>query len=131
MDRIKATGDIFMGWSDRKWYLDGAAVQVSMIGFDRGEQLMRTLNGMATEKINANLTQGINLNQAHRLATNRRIAFQGPVVVGPFDIDPAAAIAMMRAGNPHGRPNSDVIFPVVNAADLTGTSRGWYMYEFR
>jgi type II restriction/modification system DNA methylase subunit YeeA len=38
LERIKQTGDIFMAWSDRPWVLDGAAVRVSMIGFDGGEE---------------------------------------------------------------------------------------------
>lgn len=33
LERIKASGDIFMAWSDREWVLDGAAVRVSMVGF--------------------------------------------------------------------------------------------------
>jgi type II restriction/modification system DNA methylase subunit YeeA len=36
LERLKDTGDIFMAWSDRPWVLDGAAVRVSMIGFDDG-----------------------------------------------------------------------------------------------
>ena len=38
LEGIKATGDIFMAWSDRKWVLDGAAVRVSMVGFDAGAE---------------------------------------------------------------------------------------------
>ncbi len=38
LERIKQTGDIFMAWSDRDWILDGAAVRVSMVGFDDGER---------------------------------------------------------------------------------------------
>ena len=34
LERIKETGDIFWAQSDRDWILDGAAVNVSMIGFD-------------------------------------------------------------------------------------------------
>src|SRR5690606_32646372 len=34
LERIKQTGNFFMAWSDRDWILEGAAVRVSMIGFD-------------------------------------------------------------------------------------------------
>ncbi|MDY7010268.1 MAG: type IIL restriction-modification enzyme MmeI, partial [Planctomycetota bacterium] len=44
LQRIKESGDIFMAWSDRKWFQDGVAVQVSMIGFDDGTQKTRTLD---------------------------------------------------------------------------------------
>ena len=36
LERIKETGDIFWAQSDRDWILDGAAVNVSMVGFDNG-----------------------------------------------------------------------------------------------
>jgi hypothetical protein len=38
LKRIKNTGDIFFGESDRDWILDGASVHVSMVGFDAGEE---------------------------------------------------------------------------------------------
>ncbi len=38
LERIKETGDIFWAQSDRDWVLDGAAVHVSMIGFDNGDE---------------------------------------------------------------------------------------------
>ena len=34
LDRINETAHIFMAWSDRAWLLDGAAVRISMIGFE-------------------------------------------------------------------------------------------------
>jgi type II restriction/modification system DNA methylase subunit YeeA len=36
LERIKTIGDIFWAQSDRDWILDGAAVRVSMVGFDAG-----------------------------------------------------------------------------------------------
>jgi hypothetical protein len=36
LERILRIGNIFWAWSDRKWMLEGAAVHVSMIGFERG-----------------------------------------------------------------------------------------------
>ena len=36
LQRIKESGDIFYAQSDRPWILDGAAVRVSMVGFDAG-----------------------------------------------------------------------------------------------
>src|SRR6266508_100610 len=44
LEHIKQTGDIFMGWSDRAWVLDGAQVRVSMIGFDNGSEAHRVLD---------------------------------------------------------------------------------------
>ena len=43
LERILESGGIFMAWSDRPWILDGAAVRVSIVGFDDGSQKERTL----------------------------------------------------------------------------------------
>ena len=44
LERIKESGDIFCAWRDRPWILDGAAVRVSMVGFDDGSEQRRLLN---------------------------------------------------------------------------------------
>jgi hypothetical protein len=109
---IKQTGDIFMAWSDRPWILEGAAVRVSMVGFDSGEQVEHILDGRVTLAINADLTGQANLTQAVRLRENEGIAFQGTLKVGQFDIDQLTAQNMLTmTGNPNGRPNSDIIKP--------------------
>lgn len=130
LDRIKETGDIFMAWSDRPWMLDGAAVHVSMIGFDDGSEQSRTLDGLPTTMINSDLTSGLDLTAVPRLSENLLLAFQGPVVVGPFDIDSETAERLLGEPNPDGRSNADVIHPAANAADLTGQSRGWHIIDF-
>ncbi len=43
LQRIKQSGDIFMAWSDKEWILDGAAVNVSIIGFDSGNEPTKTV----------------------------------------------------------------------------------------
>lgn len=130
LEHIKQTGDIFMAWSDRPWILDGAAVHVSLVGFDEGSEQSRTLDGEIVQAINPNLTSSLNLTVAQRLNENMGIAFQGPVVVGPFDIDSGIAEKLCRQNNVNQRPNSEVIFPVANAADLTGRGRGWHIIDF-
>ena len=130
LQRIQESGGIFFAESDREWIQNGAAVRVSMVGFDGGEQAERVLDGAPAEEIYADLTGSFDLTGAKPLPENYRIAFQGPVVVGPFDIVPETAEKLLRGYNPHGRPNSDVIFPVVNAADLTKRKRGRYIIDF-
>lgn len=61
LERIKQTGDIFWAYSDRNWILEGAAVHVSIIGFDDGTETDRKLDGSSVMEINANLTSSINL----------------------------------------------------------------------
>ena len=130
LQRIKESGDIFMAWSDRPWVLDGAAVRVSMIGFDDGSERERMLNGVPAKNINADLSAALDFSGARRLPENREIAFQGPVKVGPFDIDDQTAKAMLVKPNPNGRPNSDVIKPTINGSDITRRSRQEWTIDF-
>jgi type II restriction/modification system DNA methylase subunit YeeA len=49
---------------------------------------------------------------------------------GPFDIPEEQALAMLRAPNPHRRPNSDVIVPWVNGLDVTRRPRQMFIIDF-
>ena len=130
LEGIKATGDIFMAWSDRAWVLDGAAVRVSMVGFDAGTEEERVLDSEPVKTINANLTSALDLTRAQRLSENRDICFQGPVKVGAFDIDAEVAARLLASPNPHGRSNSEVVRPFLNAWDITRRSRNMYIIDF-
>lgn len=131
LERIKRTGDIFMAWSDRQWVLDGAAVHVSVVGFDRGEETSRTLDGVIVSEINANLTEGTNLTLAHRLAENIGLSYRGDTKGGAFDIPPSLAEELLTAPlNPNGRSNVDVVKPWVNGGDVTGRSRQMWLIDF-
>ena len=80
LDRIAESGAIFWAQSDRKWTLDGAAVQVSMVGFDDGSETARELDGLHVSEIYTNLRSGeTDVTKARRLKENLGIAFQGPV----------------------------------------------------
>ena len=111
LEHIKQSGDIFMAWKDRPWILEGAAVRVSMVGFDAGSNQSRQLDGLPVEAINANLSGDLDITKMHRLRENQDMAFQGPVKVGPFEIDEATAAHLLTLPNPNGRPNSDVVRP--------------------
>ena len=131
LERVKQTGDIFLGWSDRPWILEGAAVHVSLVGFDGGTEQTRSLNNIAVPAINPNLTADVNLTVAQGLDENIGLAFMGDTKVGPFDITGEQASAMLDAPvNPNGRPNSDVIFPWVNSLDLVRRPRGMWIIDF-
>ena len=131
LERIKASGDIFMAWSDRDWILDGAAVRVSMVGFDNGQIQERVLDGRAVLRINSDLTAESDLTKARRLTENGKIAFIGDVKVGAFDLEPAVADTMLAAtGNPNERPNSDVVRPWINTLDVVRRPRGMWIIDF-
>ena len=131
LERIKATGDIFLAYSDREWILEGASVHVSIAGFDDGSEDHRMLDGQPVAAINSNLTAGLDLTKARRLKENLNVCFMGPSSKAPFDIEPSVAQLMLDAPlNPNGRPNSDVVRPVASAVDLTQTPRNKWTIDF-
>lgn len=132
LERIKDSGDIFMAWSDRAWVLEGAAVRVSMVGFDAGIQQERTLDGQATPVINPDLTGiKVDITQAQQLKENRYICWRPDEKGGAFDIDDATAQNMLNAkGNPNGRPNSDVVRRWVNGMDIVRRPRSMWIVDF-
>ena len=128
--RIKESGDIFMAWSDHPWILDGAAVHISIVGFDDGSEVDRELDGVAVPSINANLTVGIDLTEAVRLKNNLGIAFMGDTKGGPFDIPGSLARQMLKSPNPHNKSNAEVVRPWVNGRDITDRSREMWIIDF-
>jgi len=131
LERIKQTGDIFMAWDDEPWVLEGAAVRISIVGFDAGVEKTRRLDGVLVAAINPDLTAAVDLSLAKKLEENKGIAFIGVQPTGPFDVPAEVAAEWLQAPlNPNGRPNSDVLRPYLNAADITGRSRGVWIIDF-
>ena len=132
LERIKQSGDIFMAYPDREWMLDGAAVHISIVGFDNGSETERVFDGDIVERgVNANLTVGADLGAARHLPENKGISFEGPSPKAPFDISPELAAQMLSEPlNVNGRPNSDVVRPVLNARDITQRARGMFTIDF-
>jgi len=75
LDRVKQTGDIFMAWSDRGWRIDGAAVRISIVGFDDGTRKEYVLDGAPVDHINADLQNTIDATKAKTLKLNKDLAF--------------------------------------------------------
>ena len=132
LQRIKETGDIFMAYPDKEWVLNGATVHIAIVGFDDGSETDRFFDGIATSRgINANLTVGVDTTIARRLVENEEIAFEGPSPKAPFDISPELADRMLAQPlNVNGRPNTDVVRPVLNARDIVQRARGMYTIDF-
>ncbi len=87
LERIKETGDIFWARSEQEWSLNGAALRVSMIGFDNGAEPQRTLDDQLVSSINADLTTSVDVTRARRLEENNDLCYQGPSPKAPFDIE--------------------------------------------
>ena len=121
LDRIKETGDIFLGWSDEPWILDGAAVRISIVGFDNGDETARMLDGQSVPSITSALTALTDLSAATVLPENAGLSFTGDQPTGPFDLPENLAKQWLSLPlNPNGRPNSDVVRPYFSGSDITG-----------
>lgn len=111
LNRIKNTGGIFFAESSREWVLAGAAVNVSMVGFDNGTERDRLLDGRRVTEIQSNLGSDVDLVSAKSLQAMETIAFIGTKKAGKFELDDKTANELLALPNPHGLPNSDVIRP--------------------
>lgn len=130
LERIKKTGDIFMAWSDREWMLAGAAVRVSMVGFDNGTEDEKLLDGKPATQINTDLTGTIDLTVAKSLCENDEIVFMGITKGGAFDIDEEIALEMMESKNKSELENKDVLFRIYNGIDITRNPRDKWIIDF-
>jgi type II restriction/modification system DNA methylase subunit YeeA len=130
LNRIKHTGDIFFAVSDREWVLDGANVHVSMVGFDAGQERLKTLDGEGVQSINDDLTSGTDLTASRTIAAHVGRCLQGPVKVGPFEMAFEAAAEMLNAPNPKSLPNSNVLRPWRNGRDLAGRNAHAFIVDF-
>ncbi len=130
LKRIKESGDIFMAWSDNPWVLDGAAVRVSIVGFDDNTQQEKVLDGRMIPLINSDLTYAVDLTRAVPLPENKNLCMRTDEKGGPFDINDDLARKMLNATNPGGKSNSEVIFPWVNGLDIVRRNRNMWIIDF-
>jgi hypothetical protein len=131
LDRVIASGNIFMAWSDRPWLLDGAAVRVSMVGFDDGSDNEHVLDGVSVVDIHADLSAGDSFVSASPLLENARLCFLGMMKGGPFDIGADVARKMLSAPqNPNGKSNSDVVKRRLIGRDILRRSGNGWVIDF-
>jgi len=126
LDRVKETGGIFMAWSDREWILDGAAVRVSMIGFDDGSETAKTLDGATVKDINPDLTAKDYISAALRLEENKNISFMGLSPTGNFSIDNKLALEMMASD----KRNANALKRYITGSDITARDRANWIIDF-
>ncbi|WP_153111282.1 class I SAM-dependent DNA methyltransferase [Propionivibrio limicola] len=134
LERICETTRIFEAWSDEEWVNDGAAVRVSLVGFGPNFSVDRCnrLDGAEVVAIHANLTAavGLDLTRAQKLAESSGISFQGPVLIGPFEVEFSTAYQWLKSPNPNGIGNAQVVRPITNGKDITSRSRGLWVIDF-
>ncbi|MFN4283785.1 MAG: class I SAM-dependent DNA methyltransferase [Alphaproteobacteria bacterium] len=133
LSRINETGMIFDAWSDEAWVVDGAAVRVSLTCFsNKNEHYQSKLNGRNVNEIFSDLTaSNTDTTKATPLTSNKTISFQGPVLVGPFEVSSKLAQEwLMLPKNPDGKSNAEVLRPLSNGKDITSRSRGLWVIDF-
>lgn len=130
LERIKETGDLFMAWADEPWILEGAAVRVSLVGFDDGTETARTLDGQPAAVINPDLTGETDVSKARTLPENQGVAFIGIQKGGAFDIPGDLARSWLELPNPGGRSNRDVLRPYLNGMDITRRPSDTWVIDF-
>lgn len=133
LDAIVKEARIFDAWSDEPWVNDGAAVRVSLVAFGQ-PRATAILDGSEVELIQSNLEAGsaqvADVTKAQRLPANAGVSFQGPVLVGDFEVEGATARQWLREPNPHGSPNAEVVRPLTNGKDISARSRGMWVVDF-
>jgi type II restriction/modification system DNA methylase subunit YeeA len=131
LKRIGDSCNIFMAWSDRNWINEGAAVHISIVGFDCGNESAHALNGAAVDEINPDLTANANLSSAGALPENADLCFQGIQKGGPFDLTPEQARKMLEAPlNPNGKPNSNVVKRRLIGRDVVQRTQNGWLVDF-
>ncbi len=131
---ITERGRIFEAWSDEPWTVDGAAVRVSMVCFDGQKGGAARLDGAEVGEVFADLSAargGTDLTTAARLPETAGVAFQGPVKVGPFDVEGELAREWLALpANPNGRRNAEVVRPLLNGMDIARRPSGRWIIDF-
>jgi type II restriction/modification system DNA methylase subunit YeeA len=129
LKRIAQTTSIFDAWSEEKWTVEGAAVDVSLICFGKTDR-EAMLNGKSVDAINPDLTTGLDLTQTVDQSENVEGAYLGIQKSGPFDVVGETARAWLKEPlNPNGQPNSAVLRPYWNGDDVTGRPRDVWLID--
>ncbi|UZK69356.1 class I SAM-dependent DNA methyltransferase [Sphingomonas sp. S1-29] len=127
-------GRISEAWSDEDWTVDGAAVRVSLICFDRDIGVAGQLNGHLVQQIFSDLTGAegsTDLTAARPLRQNSAVAFQGTIKTGPFEVTGELARQWIKLPvNPNGQGNVDVLRPWANGMDLVRRPSGQWIIDF-
>jgi type II restriction/modification system DNA methylase subunit YeeA len=129
LQRIVQSTRIFEAWSEEKWTVEGAAVDVSLICFGNADRSLN-LNGVVVQAINPDLSSGLDLTQTSAQPENRDWAYLGIQKSGPFDVPGSTARAWLREPlNPNQQPNSAVLKPYWNGDDVTSRPRDVWLID--
>ena len=121
---------VFSAHKNEPWIVDGAAVRVSIVCTKENPQEFE-LDGFKCNSINSDLTYGIDISAAEKLAENKSTTFQGVKLNGPFAIGGDEARDLLsRPMNPNGKMNSEVISRFIENDDVTMRDRDAWIIDF-
>lgn len=128
-------GRIFEAWSDEGWTVEGAAVRVSLVCFDKQNGEDARLNSLSVKEIFSDLSSSsgnTNLTSTKILKENRFMSFIGRQKDGPLDISGKLARNMLAAPiNPNGKNNSEIVRPWRNGMDVTRRPSDKWLIDFK
>lgn len=131
---IVDNGQIFNAWSDEHWAIDGAAVRVSLICFDGGEEKVVSLDGVHVPIIYSDLSTsntGIDITNPHHIIANIGSCVRGVETGGPFEIDRSTFERLALAPtNPNGLINAVVLRRVLNGNDILKRPPDRFVVDF-
>jgi methylase of polypeptide subunit release factors len=121
---------IYDAWRNEPWVIDGADVRVAIICASPVERC-RFLDGRPCQTINRDLTCGFDISPAKTLLQNRKTAFQGVKLNGPFEV-PAVTVRQMLAAplNPNGKSNASVVRRFYGNDDVTMRDQDHWVIDF-
>lgn len=130
--KICGSGRIFSAWADEPWVIDGAAVRVSLICFDRKQGEERQLNGLPVAIINPDLSgRAVDVSARRTLAENLGVCFVGVILNGDFEVTGDVARQwLLLPKNVNGHSNSDVLRPTLNGDDFNGERPDKWVIDF-
>jgi hypothetical protein len=121
---------VYEAWKNEPWVIDGADVRVAIVCASAANRPC-VLNGKPCEVINRDLTSGIDLSGAKPLKENRKVAFQGVKLNGPFNVPAAQARDMLAAPtNPNGEKNARVVRRFFGNDDVTMRDQDDWVIDF-
>jgi type II restriction/modification system DNA methylase subunit YeeA len=134
LDSIVKTCTIYNAWSDEPWIINGAAVRISIVCFSKRDKFQVgpcMLNDKQVTAIYSNLEE-TNYDQAKPLKENQNVSFMGITKTGPFDISGRLARDWLQSpANLNGKPNKDIVFPIINGRDIVKRPSDSWLIDFR
>lgn len=129
---VSADAIIFDAWQNEPWIVDGAAVRVAIVCFSgKSEHIKFRLNGRDVNRINPNLTTGLDTSAVARLRENDGTVFIGVQKSGPLSIPRAVAISWLALpSNANGKKNEEVLSAYVSTDDIIGRPTEEFLIDF-